>query len=59
MWASAKAYGWPDGAKLELAWLPAAPLAYILLCQYVVSSFSNTWRELLQLDGMRYELKTA
>lgn len=50
-------YGWEDGWKPELLWLPLGPLAYCLLCVHTTYSLTSTGRELLQLQRLRYSFK--
>ena len=47
-------FGQAVGMKLELAWVPLAPLACAACCLYVSISLEGTARELAGLRAMRY-----
>jgi hypothetical protein len=50
-------YGAERGAHPELLWLPLAPLAYVILCCYVLRSMAASGREVEQLKKMTYDFK--
>lgn len=50
-------YGAELGAHWDLAWLPAAPLGYVMLCGYVVHSVTSTGREVEKLKRLAYNYK--
>ncbi|KAG2498718.1 hypothetical protein HYH03_003458 [Edaphochlamys debaryana] len=45
------------GARWELLWLPAGPLAGCLLCCHVASSLADTEKEIQKLKSQRYNYK--
>jgi len=59
MGALRRRYGPELGAVWHLSWLPAAPLAVVGLCAYVLRALRGSDEELRQLRGLRYRLKGA
>ncbi|KAI8476044.1 MAG: hypothetical protein J3K34DRAFT_516954 [Monoraphidium minutum] len=56
---SLRRYGPDHGAHWDLIWLPLAPLAYVLLCWYVIRSVAGTRAEIDKLRRMTYSFKSV